>query len=238
MVTAIILAGGTGSRVGAECPKQFVEILGKPILAYTIEIYQKHPDIDAIEVVCHIDWIDYLKEVLRKYELTKVKWVVQGGNTFQESVINGVNYLKKQISADDIVMIHYGAAPFTSEKIVTDAIRVCKEHDMSASCTPCYQLIGSNDEGRVSRAWIDRDKVTLVACPQAFKYSYLLQLYKEAEEQGLLEKIEPHTTSLMYALGKTLYQSYGDQTNIKITTREDLDMFEGFILMKQKRKNL
>lgn len=84
--------------------------------------------------------------------------------------------------------------------------------------------------------WIDRDKYIQIACPYGFKFSYLLDIYKRAGEQGLLEKIEPHTTSLMYALGDTLYQAYGDQTNIKITTKEDLDLFEGYILMKQRRE--
>lgn len=235
MITAIILAGGVGSRVGAGRPKQFVEVLDKPVLAYTIETYQDHPEVDAIEVVCHASWTDYLEEMVQKYELTKVKWIVHGGNTFQESVMNGVNNLKDKISSDDIVMVHYGAAPFTSHKILTEGIKVCREHGMSASCTPCYQLIGSNDGNGESRMWIDRDKLTQIACPQSFKYEYLLDVYQRAEEKGLLETIEPHTTSLMYALGDTIYQSYGDQTNIKITTKEDFDMFEGFVLMKRRR---
>lgn len=233
MNVAIILAGGVGSRVGAGIPKQFVEVLDKPVLAYTIETYQMHPEINAIEVVCHARWLNYLKEMILKYELSKVKWIIPGGDTFQESVMNGVKNLKDKINGDDIVMVHYGAAPFTSQKILTDGLRVCKEHGMSASCTPCYQLIGSNDEEGTSKTWIDRDKLIQVACPQSFKYEYLLDIYKRAEEQGLLTTIEPHTTSLMYALGDTIYQSYGDQTNIKITTKEDLDMFKGFVLMKQ-----
>jgi len=235
MNVALILAGGVGSRVGANRPKQFVEILNKPILAYTIENYQKHPEIDAIEVVCHIDWIDYLEKMLQKYQLTKVQWIIHGGETFQKSVINGMNNLRNKISKEDIVMLHYGAAPFTSEKIIRDSIRVCKEFGMSVSCTPCYQLIGSNNERATSKTWIDRDKIIQLACPQSFIYKNLLNIYEEAGKQGLLEKVEPHTTSLMYALGMTLHQSYGDQTNIKITTEEDLDMFEGYVLMCRRK---
>lgn len=235
MITAIILAGGVGSRLGAGRPKQFVEILDKPILAYTIEIFQNHSEVDAVEIVCHKSWKDYLNKMIQKYDLTKVKWVADGGDSFQDSVMNGVNNLKDKISGDDYVLIQYGAAPFTSEKIVTDVIRVMKEKGSSITATPCYQLMGSNDEANTSKSWIDRDKYIQIACPYGFKFSYLLDVYKRAEEQGLIDIIEPHTTSLMYALGETLYQAYGDQTNIKITTKEDLDLFEGYVLMKQRK---
>ena len=235
MITAIILAGGIGSRVGAGRPKQFVEILDKPVLAYTVEIFQNHSEVDAIEIVCHKSWKDYLDEMIQKYNLTKVKWIADGGDTFQDSVMSGVNNLKDKISGEDYVLIQYGAAPFTSEKIVTDVIRVMKEKNSAVTATPCYQLMGSNDENATSRTWVDRDKYIQIACPYGFKFSYLLDIYKRAKEQCLIEKIEPHTTSLMYALGDTLYQAYGDQTNVKITTKEDLDLFEGYVLMKQKR---
>ena len=227
----MILAGGVGSRVGAGKPKQFVEILGKPVLAYTIDIFQKHPNVDAIEVVCHEKWMDYLKEMLHKYNLSKVKWIVHGGDTFQESVINGANYLKDKIANEDYILVQYGAAPFTSEKIVTDVIRVMKEKGTAVTATPCYQLIGTKD-GDESLNWVDRDKYVQIACPYGFKYAYLLDVYKRAEEKGLLASIEPHTTSLIYALGDKLNLAYGDQTNIKITTKEDIDMFKGFILQK------
>ena len=104
------------------------------------------------------------------------------------------------------------------------------------TATPCYQLLGSNDENATSKTWVNRDDYIQIACPYGFEFSYLLDIYKRAEEQGLIEKIEPHTTSLMYALGDTLYQAYGDQTNIKITTKEDLRMFEGYVLMRQKEE--
>lgn len=234
MVTALILAGGMGTRVGMGRPKQFVEILDKPVLAYTIEIFQNHKEVDAIEVVCHKSWKLYLQDMIEKYNLTKVKWIADGGDTFQDSVISGINNLKDKITGEDYVLIQYGAAPFTSKKIVTDVIHVMKEQGAAITATPCYQLLGSND-GNESKTWVDRDKYIQIACPYGFQYSYLLDVYKRAEERGLLDKIEPHTTSLIYALGDTLNQAYGDQTNLKITTKEDLDMFEGYVLMKQRR---
>ena len=229
---AIILAGGVGSRVGAGIPKQFVEILGKPVLAYTIETYQNHPEIDGIEIVCVNHYEEMLRDMIKKYNLTKVRWICQGGATFQDSVYNGVRNLVGKIDRNDIVMVHYGAAPFTSDRILTDAIRVCRKYGNSVSVTPCFQLIGSNDGNNESKYWVDRDKYVQIACPQCFRFQYICDIYEEAIEKNLLSKVEPHTTSLMYLMGETLHLSYGDQSNIKITTKEDLDMFEGYILTK------
>lgn len=234
MVTAIILAGGSGTRTGADRPKQFMEVLGKPVLAYTVEIFQRHPEVDVIEIVCHRDWKEFLENMIQKYNLTKVKWVTDGGDVFQQSVMNGINNLRDKISETDYVLIQYGASPFTSEKIVTDVIRVMKEKGNSISATPCYQLMGSND-GETSKRWVDRDSYIQIACPYGFQYGYIVDVYERAEKEGLLDVVEPHTTSLIHAMGEPLYIAYGDQTNIKITTREDIELFEGFISMKQRK---
>ena len=238
MVTAIILAGGVGSRVGAGRPKQFIEVLGKPVLAYTIEIFQNNPQIDTIEVVCHKKWKEYLMGMIEQYGLRKVKWIADGGDTFQDSVMSGINNLKDTIKPDDYVMIQYGAAPFTSDKIVNDVIRVMKDKGSAITATPCYQLLGSNDENATSKTWVDRDKYIQIACPYGFRFDYLLNVYERAKKKGLIEKVEPHTTSLKYALGDRLYQAYGDQTNIKITTKEDLALFEGYVLLQQRKMKL
>ena len=235
MNVAIILAGGSGTRVGANVPKQFVEVLGKPVLGYTIEIFENNPEIDAIEIGCHYDWIEFTKDLVKRNGYTKVKWIINGGDTFQQTVINCVNNLRNILHDGDYAMIQYGASPFTKQKIVSDALRVAKEKGMSFAATPCFQLMGSRDGEGISNNWIDRDKFVQVACPQTYKFGFLKQIYDEAEKRGLLSKIEPHTTSLMYALGYPLYESYSDQTNIKITTKEDLEIFEGWILY-QKRK--
>lgn len=238
MVTAIILAGGVGSRVGADIPKQFIKVLGKPILVYTMEIYQKNDKVDNIEVVCHKDYIDYLKELVSQYNLTKVKWITAGGKDFQESCLNGIHFLKDKISRDDIIMIHYGDAPFTSQKMIDDSIRVCKAKGNAVCGIPCFQLLGTRDKEadgtEKSSKWVDRDKLIQISCPYAFNYGFVLDLYKEAEDKNLLDKVEPHTTTLMQYMGYSLHLSYGDQTNLKITTKEDLKLFEGYVLANNK----
>ena len=137
----IILAGGTGTRVGLDRPKQFVEIFDKPVIAYTIDIFEEHKDINAICIVCHREWKGYLEDIVSRYEYKKIKWITEGGNTFQESVISGINTLKGNIRKNDNVLIHYAASPFTSQVIVTDVIRKTEEKRSAVSITPCYQLM-------------------------------------------------------------------------------------------------
>lgn len=237
MNVPIILAGGVGTRMGADRPKQFIEVLGKPVLVYTIEIFQNHPEIDAIEVVCVKSHIDYLKELVEKYNLDKVKWICEGGEDFQHSVINGINNLKGELADDDIVLIQYGASPFTTPDVVSDAIRVCKEKGNSSPAMSSLLLLGTN-EGDKSLNWIDRDNVLILNTPQCFKFSYITQLYEEAIEKDLLDKVEPHTTTLMYLMGREIHLSKSNQLNLKITTKQDLDMLEGYILMKRKRGDI
>lgn len=235
MNIAVILAGGIGSRVGARIPKQFIEVLGKPVIVYTLEQFQNNCNIDAIEVVCIDSYIEYMKDLIRKYDLTKVRWIVKGGKDFQHSVMNGINALKDKAAEDDIILIHYAASPFVTDDILNDAVRVCSEKGNCTSATPTVLLCGSNDGGK-SEHWVDRDKVMQLNAPQCFKYAYVRDLYIEAEKRGLIDKVEPHTTTLMFALGRTIYFSYGTQSNIKITSKSDLETFEGYVLYKNRNK--
>ena len=232
MNVPIILAGGVGSRVGADIPKQFIEVLGKPILVYTIEAFQNHPEIDAIEVVCIESHMDYLKELVDEYNLDKVKWITKGGVDFQHSVINGVNNLKGVLDDEDIVLVHYGASPFIQDDIITDAIRVCRKKGNSSPAMSSPLLVGTND-GDKSTEWIDRDKIVIFNAPQCFKFSYVTQLFDEAIEKNLIDKVEPHTTTLMYLMGREIYFSKSSQINIKITNKEDIELFKGYVLAKR-----
>ena len=234
MNIAVILAGGVGSRVGAGMPKQFVKILGKPVIVYTIEAFQTHEDIDSIEVVCVKSHIDYMKELVDTYGLSKVKWITEGGADFQGSVLNGINNLQDKCSEDDIVLVHFGASPFVEGDIIADAVRVCKIKGNAISTTPFYLLSGVKDDDEKTTKWIDRDTIACMNSPHAFRYGYIRDIYKRAVETGVIKEVEPHTTTLMYKMGETIYFSKGSQSNIKITTKEDLDLFEGYVLMKQR----
>lgn len=241
MNVALILAGGVGSRLGAKIPKQFIEVLGKPVLAYTIEAFERHPEIDAVLVACVKPYIDYIWEMKEKYRLSKLKWVTEGGDTFQGSVLNGVRYLEDKISLDDIVLVHFGASPFLTDDIISDCIRVCRDKGNAVSTTDYYVLSGKKkstssvaDPENYSDEYIDRETIAVMNSPHAFKYSFISELYKKAIETGVINTVEPHTTTLMYAMGKRIYFALGSQNNIKITRKEDLDLFEGYVLMKRK----
>ena len=243
MNIAVILAGGVGNRLGAGIPKQFVEILGKPILAYTIEPFEKHPDVDAVLVVCVKPYIDYVWQLKEKYGFTKLKWVTEGGATFQESVMNGMNCLSDKAQKDDTVLFHFGASPFIKPDIIADVIRVCKENGTNAISTTDYLLLSGkkkttasvSDPGNYTEEYINRDTIAVMNTPHAFRYGFLVDMYKEAVETGIIDTVEPHTTTLMYALGKRIYFSKGSQDNIKITTKDDLEMFEGYVLEQQRK---
>ncbi len=236
MNIAIILAGGSGVRMGKNTPKQFIEVFGKPVLVYTLEAFQNHPEIDAIEVVCVKSYIAYLKEVVEKHHLTKVKWIIEGGEDFQHSVMNGVMALQGKAHADDIIAIHWGASPFVSGEIISDAIRVAREKGNAISATPFFLLSGMKDSDEYSTTYIDRETLVCLNSPHAFCYTFIKELYEEAVSTGAINEVEPHTTTLMYKMKKPIYFSKGSQTNIKLTTQDDLDFFVDYIRGKMSLK--
>ena len=243
MNVALVLAGGVGARLGASIPKQFVEVLGKPILAYTIEIFENHPAIDVVAVACVKPYIDYVWEMKEKYSLTKLRWVTEGGSSFQGSVLNGIRFLEDKIDREDIVLIHFGVSPFVTHDILSDAIRVCAEKGNAISTTDYFLLSGIkktiksvSDPDNYTEEYINRDTIAVMNTPHAFRYGFISDMYKEAIETGIIDTVEPHTTTLMYAMGKKIYFSLGSQNNIKITKKDDLDMFEGYVLMKERHK--
>ena len=233
MNIAVILAGGVGTRVGASIPKQFIEVQGKPILIHTIEKFQNCSMVDAIEVVCIASYMDEFKQMVEKFNLTKVKYIVEGGSTYQGSVINGLKALEPVCEDDDIVAIHFGAGPFVTDEIIEDSIKVAKEFGNGISSDPVVLCLAEKDPEDNDRSSIigrDRDRVLGLNSPQTFKFGFIRDMYAEGEEKGIFDKIDPHPTSLMAALGKRLYFSKGSSLNIKITSAEDIKLFDAYLI--------
>lgn len=236
MNVAIVLAGGTGTRIGAGIPKQFIPIQGKPILAYTLERFEHNKNIDAIEIVCHKDWQQETKDVASAYGITKLRWLTEGGSTFQESTMNGIFHLKDVLTPEDIVVISFGVSPMTTDEIIDDSIRVCKAHGNAIAAEDMTLCTCIMDDPYSTTQSILRETLKGFSNPWSFRYGEVCDAYETALEKGILKDLEPHTTSLYFALGKRLYFSKTNKKNFKITMKEDLDIFEGLLLLEQHRK--
>lgn len=233
MNVAIILAGGTGKRFGGDIPKQFLEVAGHPLLAYTIRAFENHPLIDAIEVVCHGDWIEHLHGIIDAENFTKVRWVCEGGSTFQESEFNGIDNLRSILSDDDIILIQYGDSAMTSEAVITDAIKVCQEHGNASPASSMVYLTTDGGDGLSTTVWLDRDQVMRLNTPQTLRYGYARWIHEEAKRRDLIGKVDPHMASLMLAMGERIWFSLDETTNLKVTNPEDMLLLEGWVLAKR-----
>ena len=196
MNIGVILAGGTGTRVGAGVPKQFIKVEDKPILAYTLEIFQNNQNIDAIEIVCHKDWIDEVEQICSEYGITKKKWICTGGASFQESTMNGIMNLKGKIAEDDIVVISFGVSPMTPQEDIDDSIRVCKEHGNAIASVDMDLCTCIKDNEESTTQNIIRETLKGFANPWTFRFGELHEAYEVAVKKNMLDTLEPHTTSL------------------------------------------
>lgn len=227
----ILLAGGIGKRMKSAIPKQFIEVDGKPIIVHTIENFQENSQVEKIVVVCVKDWIEHVKDLVEKYALTKVEWVVEGGVTGHDSIRNGVFFLKDKIKPDDCVIVHDAVRPFLPKKIVDEVIRVAHEKGNASSSIVCHPPIVYTDDFESGITDIDREHVMLTASPQAFKYSLVLDCYLKAERENRHDFT--FTSSLLIYCGKRVYFAKGSTCNIKITEKEDIALFQALLKVKE-----
>ena len=210
----ILLAGGVGKRMGTDIPKQFLEVDGKPIIVYSIENFQKNPQIEKIVVVCVKDWIDKTWELVKKYSLSKVEWIIEGGSTGHDSIRNGVFFLKDKVDPDDHIIVHDAVRPVLPQKAIDEVIRVSHEKGNASSSIECHPPIVYTEDHESGITDVDREHVMLTASPQAFKYSLALKCYEQAEAEDYHERV---------------YFAKGTSCNIKITRKEDLALFEALL---------
>lgn len=235
MNVAIILAGGSGKRMQQEIPKQFININDKPVIIYTLEAFQKHPEIDAILVVCIDGWHDILKAYALQNGITKLKWVINGGATGQESIRNGVEFLKDHCSDNDVVVIHDGIRPLVDENVLSDVIVTCKMYGNGVTSLPYNEQIFVKLDEETTREYIPRETLRRVSTPQAYKYGKLLWAYQKAfaEEIGIYGS--SYTNTMMVDLGETLHFASGSDKNIKLTNPDDLDLFKALLKIKEQK---
>ena len=234
MNVAIIIAAGSGVRAKQDIPKQFISVNDKPIIIYTLEAFQRHPQIDAIEVVCLDGWEAVLEAYAKQFGISKVKWIVKGGKTGQESIRNGVFNLEQFCSKDDIAIIHDGIRPVTEESVISDVIVKCTKHGNAVTSLPYNEQIFVKRDKDTTEEYIPRETLQRVQTPQGYKYGKLLWAYQEAFEKNIGITGSSYTNTMMVDLGERLYFAAGSEKNIKITTMEDMELFRAMLSMRNK----
>ena len=232
MNIAIIIAGGIGKRMGENIPKQFIEINNKPVFIYTLEAFEKHPMIDAIELVCIDGWQEKAMEYIKKFNITKLKWIVTGGKTGQESIRNGVFNLEKKCNNNDNIIIHDGVRPLLDEEVLTDVIEKCEKYGNGVSSMPYNEQIFLIDNEETTSQYIPREKLRRVVTPQEYRFQKLDLAYKEAFDKEIGIYGSSYTNTMMVELGEKLYFAKGSERNIKLTTKENLEIFRAYLKLK------
>ena len=228
---AILTAAGTGTRTHQDIPKQFLHVENKPIIIYTMEAFQKHPSIDEICVVILEGWEQVLWAYAKQFNITKLKYVVQGGNSGQESIYNGLKSIKEDHSNTDIVLVHDGNRPMVSSEIITDSLVKQRQYGSAVAVIPCTEVVFVSKEGESSHHSIKREELWRTQTPHSYSLGDLWEAHQEAREKGITNMAA--SCSLMAALGKDSFFSKGSEKNIKITTIDDIEIFKALLVAKR-----
>lgn len=232
MNIALIIAGGVGQRMGQDIPKQFINVDNIPVIVYTMAAFQKHPEIDAIEIVCVDGWHEVLYAYAKQFGISKLENVVSGGKNGQDSIRNGLYDIAKRHNDDnDLVLIHDAIRPLLSEEIISDNIRVCKEHGNAITVIPCNAAMLKTYDGIQSETQVPRDNLKETQTPQTFFLKDIIAAHKEALEKGIVASVASCT--MYIELGRKLYMCKGSEKNIKLTTVEDVEIFKALLNAKK-----
>lgn len=231
---AIILAGGSGTRMGGAMPKQFLSLNDKPVIVHTLERFQNSASIDAILIVCIKDWIEHLKEILDEFKMSKVKWIVEGGDTSHDSSRNGIFFLKDKLADDDQVIIHDAARPILPQQAIDEMLRVSHEKGNASLAIPCHETVLYTTDGLSGDRQLDRSSIMRIQTPQAYNYKLIRSVYEKAEADDKHDFIYADLVCIHY--GVRIYFSKGFTNNIKITRKEDIPLCKS--LMKFSEEEL
>lgn len=228
---ALIIAGGSGARMHQDIPKQFITVNEKPVIVYTLEAFQKHPEIDSIAVVCIEGWENVLWAYARQFNISKLKYVILGGKNGQDSIRNGVYKLEEHYNPEDIVLIHDAIRPMVSAEIISDCIRVTREKGCAITVIPCAEAMMQTEDGIVSVGSYPRDRLKRTQTPQGFSIGKICDIHRRALNVGITNSVASCT--LMIEMGEQVYFSTGSEKNIKLTTIEDIDIFKALLAAKR-----
>lgn len=230
MNIALIIAGGSGNRMGQDIPKQFMHVDGAPIIIHTMKAFEIHPDIDAIAVVCLKGWETVLQSYANQFCISKLKWIFPGGNTGMESIHNGIYGLKDEGCQDeDLVIIHDAVRPLLSQEIISSNIAICKAYGYAITGIQCREAILVSEDGFTTKTSIPRDTLIRTQTPQTFRLRNIVKVHESAKEKGIFNSVASCTLIAELNEGIEMHIVPGSEKNIKITTVEDLEMLKALM---------
>jgi len=230
MNIALLTAAGLGSRMGADVPKQFMEIDSIPTIVYTMQAFQHHEEIDAIAVVCLKGWEDRLKEYATHYNITKLKWIFEGGDTNQESILMGILGLKDEGCQDsDIILVHDGVRPLVDESIISENIKMCKAYGYAVTGLICKEAIMQVTDGNVTNIDIPRERLVQTQTPHTYPLGTLLNAHKEAAEKNITNTVASCTLMAYTGITNQHLVEGSERNGLKLTRQQDIDIFRALI---------
>ena len=230
MNVALLTAAGSGTRMHLDIPKQFLHVEDKPVIVYTMEAFQNHPSIDAIIVVTIDAWSSVLWAYARQFGITKLRWVVPGGDSGQASIRKGLDVLSKELKAEDVVLVHDGNRPLVSSQIISDSLATFARYGSAVAAVPCTEVVFESDDGISSMVSTPRERLLRTQTPHTYRLGELYGAHLEAEKRGITGTAA--SCMLMKELGKMTYFSKGSEENLKITTPEDLKIFRALLKLR------
>lgn len=235
MNIALIIAGGSGNRMGQDIPKQFMHVDGCPVIIHTMRCFQQHPDIEIIAVVCLKGWETVLKAYANQFSIDKLKWIFPGGNSGMESIHNGIYGLRDAGCHDeDLVLIHDSVRPLLSQDIISSNIATCKAYGYAITGIKCREAILESADGFSSSISIPRDKLIRTQTPQTFRLGNIIEVHEQAKRKGISDSVAS-CTLISEVGGHEMHIVPGSEKNIKITTIEDLEILKA--LMHTNKEN-
>jgi len=230
MNIGLIIAGGSGNRMGQDIPKQFMHVDGAPIIIWTLKAFEQHPDIEAIAVVCLRGWETVLQSYANQFCIKKLKWIFPGGDTGFESIHNGIYGLKEAGCDDeDLVLIHDGVRPLLSQEIISSNIAICKAYGYAVTGIQCREAILESHDGFTTKTSIPRDTLIRTQTPQTFRLGNIIKAHEHAKVKGITDTVSSCTLIAELEEDIEMHIVPGSEKNIKITTVEDLEMIKALM---------
>lgn len=230
MNIALLLAAGTDPTFKMNIPKQFVNVYNRPIIIYTMEIFQNHPEIDTIMVACLNGWENMVGAYAKQFDISKLRWIIQGGRSGQETSKLAVDKLMESCSEEDVIVIHDAIRPMVSDEIISDSISTCKRKGMGVAAVTSMDNVMMTNDGATGKRSISRYAFRRIQTPQSYFLGELQKAHMEALKKGITG--ENDTNNMISKLGRDVSLSKGSDLNIKINTVEDVAMFKALYAMK------